>query len=64
MEDGFLAPVFFNKECLIYFMHHPEYALIIFSEKYEILGHKDEFEIPFGITTNKKVVFWLGDLDK
>ena len=28
------------------------------------MGYKDEFEIPFGINTNKKVVFWLGDLDK
>ena len=64
MGDGFLAPVFFNKECLIYFMHHPEYTLSIFSETYGVLGYKDEFEIPFGINTNKKVVFWLGDLDK
>lgn len=30
MGDGFLAPVFFYKECLIYFMHHPEYTLSIF----------------------------------
>lgn len=64
MGDGFLVPVFFNKECLIYFMHHPEYTLNIFSETYGVLGYKDEFAIPFGINTNKKVVFWLGDLDK
>lgn len=62
--DGFLTPVFFNKECLIYFMHHPEYTLNIFSETYGVIGYKEEFKIPFGINTNKKVVFWLGDLDK
>lgn len=38
-------------------MHHPEYTLSIFSETYGVLGYKDEFEIPFGINTNKKVVF-------
>lgn len=33
-EDGFLTPVFFKKEALIYFMHHPEYELNLFSESY------------------------------
>lgn len=62
--DGFLTPVFFNKNCLIYFMHHPEYELNLFSESYGTLRYMDDFEIPFGINSNGKVVMWLGDLDK
>lgn len=62
--DGFLTPVFFNKNSLIYFMHHPEYELSLFSESYGTLRYMDHFEIPFGINSNGKVVMWLGDLDK
>lgn len=62
--DGFLTPVFFHKHSLIYFMHHPEYELNLFSETYGELRYKDEFIIPFGININGVVIMWLGDLNK
>lgn len=61
-NDGFLTPVFFNKECLIYFMHHPDYRIDLFSNTYGLLRYKNEFDIPFEINSNEKVVMWLGDL--
>lgn len=62
--DGFLTPVFFKKEALIYFMHHPDYELNLFSESYGVFGYKNQFEVPFGINKNDKLILWLGDLDK
>lgn len=61
--DGFLTPIYFHKYALIYFMHHPEYELNLFSETYGELRYKDEFVIPFGININDRVITWLGDLD-
>jgi DNA-directed RNA polymerase subunit RPC12/RpoP len=62
--DGFLTPVFFKKEALVYFMHHPDYELNLFSESYGVFGYKDQFQVPFGINKNDKLILWLGDLDK
>lgn len=64
MDDGFLTPVYFKKEALIYFMHHPDYELNLFSESYGVFGYKDEFKIPFGLNRNDKLILWLGDLEK
>lgn len=62
--DGFLTPVYFTKETLIYFMHHPDYELNLFSESYGVFSYKDLFEVPFGLNKNDKLVLWLGDLEK
>lgn len=62
--DGFLTPVFFKKESLIYFMHHPDYELNLGSDTYGVLEYKKQSSIAFGINTNGKVVMWLGDLDQ
>lgn len=62
--DGFLTPVYFTKEALIYFMHHPNYELNIFSETYGIFGYSKGLSIPFGINKNDKLIIWLGDLDR
>lgn len=62
-NDGFLTPVFFKKEALIYFMHHPEYELNLFSESYGVFSYKDKFKVPFGLNRNDKLILWLGDLE-
>lgn len=61
--DGFLTPVFFKKEALVYFMHNPDYELNLGSETYGTLAYKDKSITAFGINTNGRVVMWLGDLD-
>ena len=67
--EGFLTPVYFEKQALIYFISMPEYEVNIFSETYGNIGMKDpdeiytyEWNIPFGFNRNGKLVFWLGDL--
>lgn len=61
-EEGFLTPVYFTKKVLVYFMHDPEYKMNLFSESYGTISFKDEWNAPFGINRNGKVIFWLGDL--
>lgn len=66
--DGFLTPVYFNKQVLVYFCVSSEYEVNIFSETYgDIRKLNDsgnyEWDIAFGFNSNDKLVFWLGDLD-
>ncbi|MEK5489813.1 hypothetical protein MKZ24_03620 [Paenibacillus sp. FSL R7-0297] len=62
-EEGFLVPVYFSKKVLLYFMHDPDYKMMLFSETYGHLRFRDEWDVPFGINRNGIVVFWLGDLN-
>ena len=70
-EDGFLTPVYFEKEALVYFFNVPDYEVEIFSESYGKFAKKDpsgldlyEWNIQFGFNTNGRLVIWLGDIDK
>lgn len=62
-ERPFLAPVFFEKECLVNYFYLPQYKCQLCSETYGTIYH-DEFYISFGINKNKKVIMWLGDLEE
>ena len=61
---GFLTPVFFNLAVLNKYSQHPDYRLDLFSRTYGNINYQNEFNIPFGINRNRKVIMWLGDLDK
>lgn len=63
-NDGFLTPVFFNLAVLNKYSQHPDYRLDLFSKTYGSIDNKDEFDIAFGINRNRKVIMWLGDIDK
>lgn len=60
---GFLTPVYFDKKALVYFMHDEDYSINLFSESYGTLEKVGGWSIPFGLNSNDKVVFWLGDLN-
>lgn len=62
-KKGFLTPVYFDKKSLIYFMHDEDYKVDLFSETYGLLQKNGIASIPFGINSNDKAVFWLGDLE-
>jgi hypothetical protein len=64
LDDGFFTPVFFNLAVLNKYSQHPDYRLDLFSQTYGSIKNKDEFNISFGINRNKKVIMWLGDIDK
>ena len=63
-DDGFLTPVFFNLAVLNKYSQHPDYRLDLFSRTYGSISKNDEFDISFGINRNRKVIMWLGDIDK
>lgn len=64
LDDGFLTPVFFNLAVFNKYSQYPDYRLDLFSQTYGSIKNKDEFSISFGINRNKKVIMWLGDIDK
>jgi hypothetical protein len=63
VDGGFLTPVFFSKDALTYFYHHPDYAVTFESDTYGTLRGGDGFYVSFGLTRAGKVVMWLGDLN-
>ena len=63
-DDGFLTPVFFNREVLIKYDASPIYRLGFASTTYGEIMRGDDFAIPFGINKNGKVIMWLGDIAK
>ena len=61
-DDGFLTPVFFNKEVLLKYDESPDYRLVFGSSSYGDIVKNDEFSIAFGLNRNGKVIMWLGDI--
>ena len=60
---GFLTPVYFEKEALVFFLAMPEYEVEIFSESYGYIAKKDfsgqyqyDWNVPFGFNTNGRVI--------
>lgn len=63
-DEGFLTPVFFNKEILIKYDVHPSYRVTFASRTYGCIRHGSDFDIPFGINRNDRLVMWLGDISR
>lgn len=61
-DEGFLTPVFFNKEVLIKYDVHPSYRATFASRTYGSIRQGNDFDIPFGINRNGRLVMWLGDI--
>lgn len=61
-NEGFLTPLFFNKEVLIKYDVHPSYRVTFASRTYGSIRQGENFDIPFGINRNGLVVMWLGDI--
>lgn len=64
-NDGFLAPVFFNRNVLLKYDSAPGYRVTFASTTYgRIVVENEGYDICFGINRNGKVVMWLGDIAK
>jgi hypothetical protein len=60
-DDGFLTPVFFDKEVLLKYDVSPSYSVRFASTTYgTVFG--DGFYISFGLNKNGRVIMWLGDI--
>lgn len=59
--DGYLTPVYFNKQVLIRYLYDSRFYCDFASETYGTIGD-DEFSISFGINKNGSVIMWVGDI--
>lgn len=62
-DDGFLCPVFFDIKVLGKYTNDRSYQTSLGSKTYGSIQHED-FLISFGINQSKRLIFWLGDIDK
>lgn len=62
---GYLCPVFFEKDLLLYYNNHPDYSVKFYSFSSGNIYYKGEsmFSWGFGINRNGKIFKWLGDLN-
>lgn len=61
----YLTPIFFDIEVLVKYLYNTSYQCSFCSETYgTIYGPNESFYLPFGINPNKKVIAWLGDIEK
>lgn len=65
-QDGFLCPVFFDKDVLVYFNNHPKYRLVMRSSSAGSITQGGEAILShgFGINRSGKLFMWLGDMDR
>src|SRR5690606_14698962 len=66
-DEGYLTPVFFSKELLLYYNSHSDYKVKFAStSRFHIFNKSDETLIRhgFGINRNGKIICWLGDLEE
>src|SRR5665647_2643673 len=64
-DIGYLCPVFFDKDLLLYYNNHPDYSVRFDSFSSCKIYCKGEpmFSWGFGINRNGKIFKWLGDLN-
>jgi hypothetical protein len=64
--DGYLTPVFFEKDLLVYYNNHPDYSVLLYSFSSGTIYHKGSsiLNYGFGINRGGKIFTWLGDLDR
>ena len=66
----FLTPVFFDIEILVRYFYDPRYECEFYGETYgkidcpEDPNYEYDSSFPFGINPNRKVIAWLGDINK
>jgi hypothetical protein len=63
-QEGFLTPVFFNREVLIKYDASPVYRVRFASKTYGEIRQGHDFAISFGLNRNSKLLMWLGDIAK
>jgi hypothetical protein len=61
-NEGYLTPVFFNKDLLIKFYNHPDYLVEFSSDTYGLIRTKG-IAICFGINRSGKIILWLGEIE-
>lgn len=63
-DEGFLTPVFFNRQVLTKYDADPRYIIEFASPTYGLIRFEDQFSFAFGINRNGHLIMWLGDIAK
>lgn len=61
-SDGYLTPVYFDKNVLIKFEHAEGYQLEKQTASAGRIKRDNGYQIPYGINRNGNVIMWLGDI--
>ena len=63
-NDGYLTPVFFEKDLLVHYNNHPDYSVLLYSFSSGSIYYKGKsiLSYGFGINRSGKLFTWLGDL--
>lgn len=63
-NDGYLTPVYFDKEVLLHYNNHPDYTVVLtsFSSGNILYKGKNLLSHGFGINPSGKLFLWLGDI--
>lgn len=61
-SDGYLTPVYFDRNVLIKFNHAEGYGLDCQTSTAGCIKIKNAHSIPYGINRNGSVIMWLGDI--
>lgn len=62
-DEGFLQPVFFNRNVLLKYDNSPDYSVKFASTTYGSIDTQEE-SISFGLNRHGNIVMWLGDIAK
>jgi hypothetical protein len=61
-SNGFLTPVYFDKNVLIKFEHAEGYGITFHTDSAGRIHGPKNIDIPFGVNRNGYVILWLGDI--
>ena len=61
-SDGYLTPVYFDKNVLVKFEHAKGYQLVSQTATAGRIKINNVHDIPYGINKNGSVIMWLGDI--
>ncbi|WP_217474420.1 hypothetical protein [Stutzerimonas stutzeri] len=61
-SDGYLTPVYFNKDVLIKFRHSENCELREYTPTAGLIKTKYGMSVPYGVNSSGNIVMWLGDV--
>jgi hypothetical protein len=63
-SDGYLTPVYFNKNVLVRYEHVDGYRVSSKTDSFGVIHIGENFTIAYGINTSGSIIMWLGDIVK
>jgi hypothetical protein len=61
-SNGYLTPVYFNKNVLVRYEHADGYSVSSKTDSFGVIHIGESCTIPYGLNASRNVVMWLGDI--